>query len=102
MARHLKAGGSEPRQWAFPFVALPDRFAALFWASVNPVKADGIGMTSYLIQTRWGHALLHLAAALRAGHWSWHLAGIIRELSELRTRDARQARLCHGRDGVGC
>jgi len=39
-----------------------------------------MAMASYLIQTRWGRALLHLAATLRAGHWSWHVAGIIREL----------------------
>jgi hypothetical protein len=39
-------------------------------------------MAWHLVQTRWGRALLHLAAALRAGHWSWHLAGIMRELSD--------------------
>jgi hypothetical protein len=37
-------------------------------------------MAAYMVQFWWGRALLHLAAALRAGHWSWHLAGIIREL----------------------
>lgn len=59
-------------------------------------------MASYLVQTRWGRALLHLAAALRAGHWSWHAAGIIRELSQPRMSDARQARLCRDRDGEAC
>jgi hypothetical protein len=34
-----------------------------------------------MVQFWWGRALLHLAAALRAGHLNWHLAGIIRELS---------------------
>ena len=59
-------------------------------------------MAAYLVQMRWGRALLHLAAALRAGHWSWHLAGIIRELSEPRMRDIRRAKLCRGRAGEGC
>jgi len=37
-----------------------------------------------MVQTRSGRALLHLAAALRAGHWSWHVAGIIREVGQAR------------------
>jgi hypothetical protein len=36
-------------------------------------------MALYLIQERWGRVCLHFAAALRAGHWRWHLAGIGRE-----------------------
>jgi hypothetical protein len=56
-------------------------------------------MAAYMVQFWWGRALLHLAAALRAGHWSWHLAGIIRELSEPQMRDLRQAKLCRGRAG---
>jgi hypothetical protein len=102
MARHLKAGGPGTGQWVFPLVALPDRFGAVSRASVNPQKADSIGMAWHLVQTRWGRALLHLAAALRAGHWRWHLAGIIRELGEPWLRDARQARLYHGRNRGGC
>lgn len=37
-------------------------------------------MALYLSQERWGRVWLHMAAALRAGHWRWHLAGIEREL----------------------
>jgi hypothetical protein len=40
----------------------------------------GETMTLYLSQERWGRACLHFAAALRAGHWRWHLAGIGREI----------------------
>lgn len=36
-------------------------------------------MSFYLSQRGWGRACLHLAAAIRAGHWRWHLAGIRRE-----------------------
>ena len=31
-------------------------------------------------QERWGRVRLHLVAAVRAGHWGWHLAGIGREI----------------------
>jgi hypothetical protein len=37
-------------------------------------------MALYLSQERWGRVCLHLAAAMRAGHWRWHLAGIEREI----------------------
>ena len=37
-------------------------------------------MALYLSQERWGRGCLHLVAALRAGHWGWHLAGIGREI----------------------
>jgi hypothetical protein len=37
-------------------------------------------MALYLSQQRWGRVYLHLAAALRAGHWRWHLSGIEREM----------------------
>ena len=37
-------------------------------------------MALYLSQERWGRVCLHLVAALRAGHWGWHLAGIGREI----------------------
>ncbi len=33
----------------------------------------------HLSQSGWGRSCLHLAAAMRAGHWRWHLAGIGRE-----------------------
>ena len=36
-------------------------------------------MTLYLSQSGWGRSWLHLVAALQAGHWRWHLAGIRRE-----------------------
>ena len=58
-------------------------------------------MALYFVQTRSGRALLHLAAALRAGHWRWHATGIVRELGQARMRDARQARLCRGKEGEG-
>jgi hypothetical protein len=41
---------------------------------------EGKTMALYLIQARWGRVCLHLVAALRAGHWLWHLAGIGREM----------------------
>lgn len=37
-------------------------------------------MSLYLCQRRWGRSCLHLAAALRDGHWIWHLTGIRREI----------------------
>ena len=37
-------------------------------------------MALYLSQERWGRVCLHFVAALRAGHWRWHLAGIGREI----------------------
>ncbi len=36
-------------------------------------------MTLYFSQKCWGRSCLHLVAALRAGRWRWHLAGIKRE-----------------------
>jgi hypothetical protein len=36
-------------------------------------------MTLYLSQSCWGRSCLHLVAALRAGRWRWHLAGMKRE-----------------------
>jgi hypothetical protein len=35
-------------------------------------------------QECWGRVRLHLAAAMRAGHWGWHLAGIGREIECIR------------------
>ena len=37
-------------------------------------------MGFYLSQERWGRVCLHFVAALRAGHWRWHLVGIGREI----------------------
>ena len=37
-------------------------------------------MTLYLCERCWGRSCLHLAAALRGGHWRWHLTGIRREI----------------------
>jgi hypothetical protein len=37
-------------------------------------------MSFYLSQKCWGRSCLHLAAAMRAGHWQWHFAGIGREM----------------------
>lgn len=37
-------------------------------------------MTLYLCQRGWGRSCLHVVAALRAGHWRSHLAGIRREI----------------------
>jgi hypothetical protein len=41
---------------------------------------EGKSMAFYLSQERWGRVCLHFLAALRAGHWRWHLAGIEREI----------------------
>jgi hypothetical protein len=40
----------------------------------------GKAMKLYLSRRRCGRMCLHLMAALCAGHWRWHLAGIGREL----------------------
>jgi hypothetical protein len=37
-------------------------------------------MSLYLSQRCWGRSCLHLAAAVRAGHWRWHFTGIGREI----------------------
>ena len=37
-------------------------------------------MSLYLSQRCWGRSCLHLAAAMRAGHWRWHFTGIGREI----------------------
>jgi hypothetical protein len=37
-------------------------------------------MTMYLCERCWGRSCLHLVAALRGGHWRWHLTGIRREI----------------------
>jgi hypothetical protein len=58
-------------------------------------------MAAYLVQTRWGRALLHLAAVLRGGHWSWHVDGILCELSQRHMSDIRQGRPYGSRDGEG-
>jgi hypothetical protein len=42
-------------------------------------------MSHYLSQRCWGRSCLHLAAALRAGHWRWHLGGIGREIDFTKT-----------------
>jgi hypothetical protein len=34
----------------------------------------GETMALYLSQERWGRVCLHVVAALRAGHWRWHLS----------------------------
>jgi hypothetical protein len=41
---------------------------------------EGKTMALYLIRERWGRVWLHAMAALRSGHWRWHLAGIGREM----------------------
>jgi hypothetical protein len=41
-------------------------------------------MALYLSQESWGRVCLHIVAALRAGHWRWHLAGIGREIERIR------------------
>ena len=40
-------------------------------------------MALYLSQERWGRVCLHVVAALRAGRWGWHLAGIGREMERI-------------------
>ncbi|MEJ0090037.1 MAG: hypothetical protein WDM80_09875 [Limisphaerales bacterium] len=46
-------------------------------------------MKLYLCGKYWGRSCLHLAAALRGGHWRWHLAGIRREFHFTRHRPVR-------------
>lgn len=38
-------------------------------------------MKTYLATTRIGRIALHLGCALQNGKWSWHLAGIRREIT---------------------
>jgi hypothetical protein len=47
---------------------------------MNQRAVKGETMSLYFSQQRWGRACLHLVAALRAGHWRWHIAGIAREM----------------------
>jgi len=50
-------------------------------------------MGLHLIQKNWGRVCLHVVAALRSGHWRWHLAGIEREMrSTCQIADAIPAR----------
>ena len=51
-------------------------------------------MTFYLCQRCWGRSCLHLTAALRAGHWRWHLAGIRREIHFTRSLVRRVTTNC--------
>ena len=37
-------------------------------------------MSLYLSERYWGRSCLHLAAAIRAGHWRWHRGGLGREV----------------------
>ena len=37
-------------------------------------------MSLYLSQRCWGRSCLHLAAAMRTGHWRWHFSGVRREI----------------------
>ena len=53
-------------------------------------------MALYLIQERWGRVCLHFAAALRAGHWRWHLAGIGREIECIRPHASRAPAIANG------
>lgn len=46
----------------------------------GPAAMQGTTMALYLSQECWGRVCLHFVAALRAGHWGWHLAGIGREI----------------------
>lgn len=58
-------------------------------------------MALYLSQEGWGRVCLHVASALRAGHWGWHLAGIGREI-EWMWPHAREASVAaHGRPDPG-
>jgi hypothetical protein len=53
-------------------------------------------MALYLSQERWGRVCLHVAAALRAGHWRWHLAGIGREFEGIGPQTPRAAAAASG------
>jgi hypothetical protein len=55
---------------------------------------EGKIMALYLSQEPWGRMCLHFVAALRAGHWRWHLVGIGREIEYIwpQTRRASACR----------
>jgi hypothetical protein len=53
-------------------------------------------MKLYLSQERWGRVCLHVVAALRAGHWGWHLAGIGREIEWRRPQSRRASITANG------
>ena len=53
-------------------------------------------MALYLIQERWGRVCLHFAAALRAGHWGWHLAGSGREIEFIWSHPRRASATANG------
>ena len=53
-------------------------------------------MALYLNQESWGRVRLHLVAALRAGHWGWHLAGIGREIERVWPQTRRTLAAANG------
>jgi hypothetical protein len=57
---------------------------------------EGKIMALYLSQERWGRVCLHLVAALRAGHWRWHLAGIGREIESIWPQTCRALAAARG------
>ena len=57
---------------------------------------EGKTMALYLSQERWGRVCLHFVAALRAGHWRWHLAGIGREIEFIWPRARPAAAIARG------
>ena len=59
---------------------IPAGAAALEAKAWAGAAVEGKTMALYLSREWWGRACLHFVAALRAGHWSWHLAGIGREI----------------------
>ena len=56
-------------------------------------------MALYLSQERWGRVCLHFLAALRAGHWRWHFAGIGREIEWIWSQTRRALAAAHGWNG---
>jgi len=53
-------------------------------------------MALHLIQESWHRVCLHFGAALRAGHWGWHLTGIGREIESIWPQTRRASAAANG------
>ena len=74
----------------------PAQRAPLGGLPIGQPAMKGKTMALYLSQERWGRVCLHFVAALRAGHWSWHLAGIEREMAWMWPRAHRASAAARG------
>jgi hypothetical protein len=71
------------------------------WVGPVGLATEGETMAGYLSQEHWGRVCLHCAAALRAGHWGWHLAGIKREMEWVRLKARWASALANGWPELG-